>query len=109
MLTLIAVATAGWSTGPAAATHPSRASPLDATAYCQGTVTASGRAPFVGEVANNTWPLGTRLRVSPPVWGHTRFVVLDRIGWGSQIDFYTPSCSIALAFGRRVERVQVVK
>jgi 3D (Asp-Asp-Asp) domain-containing protein len=82
---------------------------LDASAYCQGDITASGRAPFVGEVAANIYPLGTRLVVSPAVWGRTRFVVEDRIGWGSSIDFYTPECPTAIEFGRRVERVQVVK
>jgi|ERR1700684_15295 len=130
-LTSIAAATAGWSAGPAAATHPNHASPsghhdghpsgqnqahnpgspvlLSSTAYCQGDITAAGHAPFVGEVASNIYPLGTRLAVSPPVWGRTRFVVLDRIGSGSQLDFFTSSCSQAIAFGRRVERVMVVK
>jgi 3D (Asp-Asp-Asp) domain-containing protein len=89
-----------------AATH---AVALSGTAYCQGTITASGQAPFVGEVANNMWPLGTHLVVSPAVWGRTRFVVEDRIGAGSQLDFYTPDCQTAIVFGRRVERVQVVK
>jgi 3D (Asp-Asp-Asp) domain-containing protein len=101
------VATAGWSAGPAGATYSGLT--LEATSYCQGTVTASGEPPFVGEVANNTYPLGTRLRVSPPVWGRTRFVVLDRIGSGSQIDFYTPSCAQAIDFGRRLEHVTVIR
>jgi 3D (Asp-Asp-Asp) domain-containing protein len=82
---------------------------LSSTAYCQGTITASGEPPFVGEVANNTWPLGTRLSVSPPVWGRTRFVVEDRIGSGSQLDFYNPSCTAAIDFGRRLERVTVIR
>lgn len=100
----------GWSAGPAAATHPSRASqPLEATSYCQNGITASGQRPFVGEVAANIYPLGTHLVVSPAVWGRTRFVVEDRIGWGSSIDFYTPDCRAAIDFGRRIERVQVVK
>jgi 3D (Asp-Asp-Asp) domain-containing protein len=104
------VATAGWSAGPAGATHLSHASlTLEATSYCQGTVTASGEPPFIGEVANNTYPLGTRLSVSPPVWGRTRFVVEDRIGAFSQIDFYNSSCQAALDFGRRVERVHVIR
>ena len=92
-----------------AAIHPSHASQLDSTAYCQNGITASGQAPFVGEVAANLYPLGTRLRVSPPVWGRTRFVVLDRIGSGSQLDFYNSSCSTALTFGRRVEQVHVIR
>jgi hypothetical protein len=80
---------------------------LSSTSYCQGTITASGERPFVGEVANNTYPLGTRIVVSPAVWGRTRFVVEDRIGSGSELDFYNSSCAAAVAFGRRVERVHV--
>lgn len=81
---------------------------LDATSYCQGTITASGEHVYVGEVANNTYPLGTVIRVAPAVWGLTRFRVEDRIGHGSQIDFYTPSCNAAIQFGRRTEKVHVV-
>jgi hypothetical protein len=88
-----------------AATH---AVSLDATSYCQGTVTASGEAPYVGEVANDVWSLGTRLEVSPRVFGRRFFRVEDRIGWGSQIDFYNSSCSAADVFGRRVERVAIL-
>lgn len=82
---------------------------LESTSYCQGTVTASGHAPYLGEVANNTWPLGTRIQASPAVFGRTRFKVEDRIGAYSQIDFYTPSCTQADDFGRRVERVTVLQ
>jgi 3D (Asp-Asp-Asp) domain-containing protein len=82
---------------------------VNATSYCQSGLTASGRPTFLGEVAGNMWPLGTHLVVSPAVWGRTRFVVEDRIGSGSQLDFYNPSCQAAIDFGRRVERVQVVK
>jgi 3D (Asp-Asp-Asp) domain-containing protein len=81
---------------------------LDATAYDQGTITASGEHVYVGEVACNLYPLGTRLQVSPPVFGLNRFRVEDRIGFGSQIDFYTQSYDQAVEFGRRVERVRVV-
>jgi 3D (Asp-Asp-Asp) domain-containing protein len=87
--------------------HHVEAVSLGATSYCQGTVTASGQRPYVGEVANNMWPLGTRIVVSPPVWGLSRFVVEDRIGAYSQIDFYNPSCGAADDFGRRIERVRV--
>ncbi len=55
------------------------------------------------------WPLGTRISVSPPVWGRTQFIVLDRIGWGSSLDFYNPSCSAADEFGRRTEQVHVIR
>jgi hypothetical protein len=54
------------------------------------------------------WSLGTRLEVSPSVYGRRFFRVEDRIGYGSQIDFYNPSCEAADVFGRRVERVTVL-
>jgi 3D (Asp-Asp-Asp) domain-containing protein len=82
---------------------------LEATAYSQGSVTASGVAPYVGDVASNLYPLGTHIMVSPAVWGRTRFVVLDRVGCCTDVDFYTPSTPQAIDFGRRVERVQVVR
>jgi 3D (Asp-Asp-Asp) domain-containing protein len=91
------IVTLGMSSGPQ----------LQATSYCQGTITASGEAPYVGEVANNMWPLGTRVEVSPAVFGRRFFHVEDRIGYGSQIDFYNPSCQRAIQFGRRIERVSV--
>ena len=81
---------------------------LSTTAYCQGIITASGRRVFVGEVAMNTEPLGARIQVSPPVFGLTRFLVLDRYGSGTQLDFYAPSCSAAIQYGRRTERVRRV-
>jgi hypothetical protein len=43
------------------------------------------------------------------VFGRRYFRVEDRIGWGSQIDFYDPSCSAAEWFGRRSERVTVLR
>lgn len=76
---------------------------VEATCYHQGSVTASGSGVFVGEVANNFLALGTRILLDRPVFGLRRFVVLDRIGWGSELDFYGPSEGACLAFGR--ERV----
>lgn len=81
---------------------------LSTTSYCQGTTTASGEHVFLGEVAMNTEPIGTRLQVSPPIYGRTRYVVLDRYGWGTQMDVYNPSCGAAIDYGRRVERVRVI-
>ena len=79
---------------------------LDTTSYCEGAVTASGVAPYVGEVASNLYPLGTHLVLSPPVFGISEFVVLDRIGYGSELDVYAPSCAAAIDFGRRTETVR---
>jgi hypothetical protein len=81
---------------------------LDSTAYCQGTTTASGQHVRLGEVAMAGVPFGTRIVVSPAVFGRTRFVVLDRYGYGTQLDFYNPSCSAAIDYGRRLEHVRIV-
>lgn len=84
---------------------------VQATAYSpcsSGTVTASGERVHVGIVAANWLPLGTRIRVWPPAFGRTRYVVEDRSGWGTSLDIWTPSCSAAWTFGRRLERVEVL-
>lgn len=81
---------------------------LEATSYCQSGRTAAGVETYVGEVASNLYPLGTQIMVAPAVFGRTRFRVEDRIGWGSRLDFYTPSCEQAIVFGRRLERVRVI-
>lgn len=72
---------------------------LDVTAYCYtGSRTASGVWPEPGQVATLTAiPFGTRLRLA-----HLgTYTVTDRIGWGSDIDVYFPSCADARQFGRR--------
>ena len=75
---------------------------VTATSYCQSGVTASGQYTLPGEVAMNIEPLGTHIIVSPAVFERTHYVVLDRIGYGTQLDFYTVRCSDAVTFGRRV-------
>jgi 3D (Asp-Asp-Asp) domain-containing protein len=55
-----------------------------------------------------TEPLGTVITISPAAFGRSRFVVLDRIGSGSQLDIYNPSCRAAIDYGRRTERVRVL-
>jgi 3D (Asp-Asp-Asp) domain-containing protein len=72
-----------------------------ATCYSQGTITASGRHVFVGEVAQNTLRFGTWITLDRQVFGRRHFVVLDRIGHGSELDFYYPSESACVQFGRR--------
>jgi 3D (Asp-Asp-Asp) domain-containing protein len=89
-----------------AKTHPPKPklSPhytVSSTCYAQGGTTASGRQTFVGEVANNSLPLGTRIRLDRPVFGRREFVVLDRIGSGSELDIYEPSEATCLDYGRR--------
>jgi 3D (Asp-Asp-Asp) domain-containing protein len=82
---------------------------VESTAYApcsSGGRMANGQRPHAGAVAMNLLPLGTRIRVSRSPLGRRRaFVVSDRIGYGSQLDFWTPSCAKARAWGRRTVRV----
>jgi 3D (Asp-Asp-Asp) domain-containing protein len=75
------------------------------TAYCLIGTMADGSWTRDSSVAHNGFALGTRITVSPPFRGHRRFVVRDRIGWGTELDFWTPTCASAFAWGRRVVRV----
>jgi len=77
-----------------------------ATAYCLTGAMADGSYTRAGSVAHNGYPLGTRVTVSPPVFGRRLYVVRDRIGWGTEIDFWAPSCGQAITFGRRTIRVR---
>lgn len=84
---------------------------VQSTAYCpgsSGTVMANGRHVHFGAVANNMLPLGTRIRMARPVFGRRVFVVEDRIGWGSQLDIWMPSCRQALQWGRRTVAFRVI-
>jgi 3D (Asp-Asp-Asp) domain-containing protein len=81
--------------------------PLVSTSYCQTGTMADGSQTRARSVAENTFRLGTRLWVEPAVRGIHRWVVRDRIGWGSQIDFWTSSCAAARQWGRRTVRVTV--
>jgi len=55
---------------------------------------------FLGEVASNQFPLGTKIMLDHPVFGHREYVVLDRIGYGSELDFYNPSEAACDEYGR---------
>lgn len=72
-----------------------------------GTIMADGTPVRFGSVAMNTLPLGTRVYLRPGLYGRHRFVVRDRIGWGSQLDIWNPSCAGAIAYGRRTQRLTV--
>lgn len=73
----------------------------ESTCYHEGSITASGSGVYVGEVASNELPLGTHVRLDHAVFGRRDFVVLDRIGYGSQFDVYGPSEADCLAYGRQ--------
>lgn len=72
-----------------------------ATSYCLRGRMADGTYTRAGSLANNELALGTRVYVSPPVMGRRRWVVRDRIGYGTRWDFWSASCAAARAFGRR--------
>lgn len=79
-----------------------------ATAYSpcsSGSIMADGTTTRVGSLAHNGYRLGTRVWVQPRVFGRHRYTVRDRIGAGSEADFWTPSCSAAVEFGRRTIRI----
>lgn len=76
------------------------------TAYCLTGTMADGSYTREASVAHNGFPLGTRITVSPPFQGRRRFIVRDRIGWGTQLDFWTPRCATAFAWGRRTVYVR---
>lgn len=76
------------------------------TAYCLSGTMADGTGVRWGSVASNQYPLGTVLEVRPAPAGQRRWVVRDRIGWGTQLDFWMPSCGAALGWGRRTVRIR---
>jgi 3D (Asp-Asp-Asp) domain-containing protein len=80
---------------------------MGSTGYCLRGTMADGTYTRAGSVAQNGYPLGTRLWITPSPTGQRRFVVRDRIGWGTQLDFWTPTCGQAIAWGRRVVHVHV--
>lgn len=81
---------------------PASGSEVTSTAYCLTGHMADGTPAEQGAVASNCHPLGTTLDVSDSPWGPGTFVVRDRIGWGSQLDFATAGdCPLARRWGRR--------
>lgn len=78
---------------------------VSSTAYCDTGLMADGTYTRPGSIANNFYALGTHVTVRPSPTGRRRFVVRDRIGWGSQLDFWMPSCAQARVWGRRRVRV----
>lgn len=89
---------------PATAVARGRHYSVQSTAYSpcsSGTIMANGQHTHWGAVANNFLPLGTRIRMDHRVRGRRWFTVEDRIGHGSQLDIFMPSCAAAIQWGRR--------
>lgn len=67
---------------------------------------ADGTWTRAGSAAMNGVRLGTPVRLvgARSFYGRRVFVVRDRIGWGSRLDLWHPSCAAARAWGRRPVR-----
>jgi hypothetical protein len=79
------------------------------TSYCLNGRMADGTPTRPGSVAMNVHPLGTRIRLIDRLFmGRREFVVRDRIGSGSQLDFWAPDCGTSLWWGRRLVRYRVI-
>lgn len=87
-------------------TAPQMVWSVSSTSYCQGGTTASGMQTYVGEVAGNIWPLGTKLLILSGEHAGEVVTVEDHIGWGSSLDFFDPSCHSAIEYGREQIRVE---
>lgn len=93
-------------TAPAVASAPVRSA--QSTSYCLSGSMADGSRVRRGSVAMNRHPLGTRIRLVGATFnGRRRFVVRDRIGHGSELDFWSSSCRVSARWGRRVVRYRL--
>ena len=92
----------------AATTQVKEVMTVDSTSYCQSGTMADGQQTFVGAAAGNLWPFGTHLKLLSGKLAGTIVVVVDRIGWGSQLDLFTWSCANAFWYGRELIQVEVL-
>ena len=82
---------------------------VSSTSYCQSGIMADGQMTHMGAAAGNMWPLGTRLEILSGSHQGTSVTIEDRIGWGSQLDFFTWSCRAAIDYGREQIEVEVIE
>ena len=81
----------------------------ESTSYCERGLMADGSFVRAGSVAMNSLPLGSLVRlVGVTFEGRRLFTVRDRIGWGSEMDLWTASCTAARAWGRRTVHYRVL-
>lgn len=75
----------------------------NATSYCLRGTMADGTYTRARSAASNRHPLGTRIRLTgrPGPGGLRLYVIRDRIGHGSELDLWAPTCGASLRFGRR--------
>jgi 3D (Asp-Asp-Asp) domain-containing protein len=76
---------------------------MEATAYTHtGNPTASGEWPYVGGVAFNYAPLGSRIMIDG-IW----YVVNDRSGASGIVDIFMDTYEECMAFGRQYKEVWI--
>jgi 3D (Asp-Asp-Asp) domain-containing protein len=93
---------------------PASASTFTATAYCTGTVTATGTAPTKNTVAADpaVLPLGSQIRLTGLDKRHNGIYVVRDTGArvrGRRIDLYIQDCHEAVRFGRRSASVSILR
>ncbi|KPJ57157.1 hypothetical protein AMJ49_02255 [Parcubacteria bacterium DG_74_2] len=74
-------------------------------------ITAAGTNVREGIIANNSLPLGTKLRI-PELFGEKIFVVEDRMSWKKgnyHFDVWFPSYQEALNFGVKRTYIEVLE
>lgn len=81
---------------------------LDSTSYCQAGIMADGQETYWGAAAGNEWPFGTRMRILTGRLAGTVVTIADRIGWGSQLDIFSPSCAWSWWYGRERVSVEII-
>jgi 3D (Asp-Asp-Asp) domain-containing protein len=85
-----------------------------ATAYCTGTITASGTRPSAQTVAADpkVLPIGSRIRLSGLHEQYDGLYVVEDTGpkvRGRRLDLYIRDCHEAIRFGRRPASVTIVR
>lgn len=81
----------------------------DSTAYCVNGTTASGAPTGPRTAASNRHSLGTKIRLTRPGPGGIQiWTIRDRIGSGSELDFWAGNCSSARKWGRRKVYYRVI-
>jgi 3D (Asp-Asp-Asp) domain-containing protein len=98
-----------------AAGRPATAtSPFTATAYCKGTITATGTRPNARSIAADprVLPMGTRIRLTGVDDRYSGVYTVRDTGpniRGRRLDVYIQDCREAVKFGRRSVRVAVLR
>ncbi len=83
---------------------------VESTSYCLRGRMADGTYTRARSVAQNGLPFGTKIRTKTRGPGGLRYwFVRDRIGHGSQLDFWQPACAQSRAWGRRRISYTVVR